>query len=97
MIVRYKGSTSEEKPLPGGGAQGTLLGLLLFLVLINDCGFKNQPLNIGKTITEHKRKFLSPSLHVKFIDDLTLLEAFNLEQVQVVAAGGGFQRKLNAI
>ena len=56
MIVRYKGSTSEEKPLPGGGAQGTLLGLLLFLVLINDCGFKNQPLNIGKTITEHKKK-----------------------------------------
>ena len=31
MFVRYKGETSNCKPLPGGGPQGTLLGLLLFL------------------------------------------------------------------
>ena len=72
MLVRYKGTTSEEKALPGGGAQGTLLGLLLFLVLINDCGFENQPQKIGRTITQRKGKFMSPSLHVKFVDDLTL-------------------------
>ena len=34
MIVRYKGKQSSVKNLPGGGPQGTLLGLLLFLVLI---------------------------------------------------------------
>ena len=42
MIVRYKGEVTDTKPLPGGGPQGTLLGLLLFLILINDCGFENQ-------------------------------------------------------
>jgi hypothetical protein len=31
MVVRYKGETTEQKPLPGGGPQGTLLGLLLFV------------------------------------------------------------------
>ena len=35
MVVRYKGQTSSMKNLPGGGPQGALLGLFLFLVLIN--------------------------------------------------------------
>ena len=38
MVVRYKGDTSDVRPLPGGGPQGTLLGLLLFLILIHLCG-----------------------------------------------------------
>ena len=42
MIVRYKGKQSGMKSLPGGGPQGTLLGLLLFIVLINDVGFEGQ-------------------------------------------------------
>ena len=42
MVVRYKGEVSEPRELPGGGPQGTLLGLLLFLVLINDLGFGDQ-------------------------------------------------------
>ena len=33
MIVEYKGKMSGCKMLPGGGPQGTILGLLLFLVL----------------------------------------------------------------
>jgi hypothetical protein len=40
MVVRYKGEKSSVKSLPGGGPQGTLLGLFLFLVLINDTGFQ---------------------------------------------------------
>ena len=46
MVVRYKGVTTESKPLPGGGPQGTLLGLLLFLILINQCGFEDKNMNI---------------------------------------------------
>ena len=42
MVVIYKGSQSSVKQLPGGGPQGTLLALLLFLVLVNDVGFVNQ-------------------------------------------------------
>ena len=48
MLVRYKGKRSSVKSLPGGGPQGTLLGLFLFLVLINDTGFKGQLNNVGE-------------------------------------------------
>ena len=50
-MVRYKGKTSSVKSLPGGGPQGTLLGLLLFIVLINDIGFENQGVKVGGLIT----------------------------------------------
>lgn len=83
MVLNYKGSTSAEKPLPGGGAQGTLLGLILFLVLINDCGFDNQSVEIGKTITQPKGKFSASNLHAKFIDDLTILEALKLDDALI--------------
>ena len=45
MKVKYKGKMSESYPLPGGGPQGALLGLFLFLVLINDLGFEGQENN----------------------------------------------------
>ena len=39
MAVRYKGAISSVRNLPRGGPEGTLVGLLLFLFLINDMGF----------------------------------------------------------
>ena len=51
MVVRYKGAKSSEKYLPWGGPHGTLLGFLLFLVLINDAGFDNQINNAGEIIS----------------------------------------------
>ena len=83
MVLNYKGSSSSEKPLPGGGAQGTLLGLLLFLVLINDCGFQSQSPEIGKIIIQPRRKFTASTLHAKFIDDLTILEALKLDDALI--------------
>ena len=83
MLVRYKGETTGSKPLPGGGPQGTLLGLLLFLIMINDCGFENTEERIGDTITGRKKKFNSTTLHTKYVDDLTILEALNLKEVLV--------------
>ena len=56
MVVRYKGATSDEKPLPGGGPQGTLLGLLFFLILINSCWLKDYN-DIGPDVTKPKGKF----------------------------------------
>ena len=85
MLLRYRGATTDSKPLPGGGPQGTLLGLLLFLVLINDCGFDNEKEEekVGETITQKKKKFNSPVLHTKFVDDLTVLEAINMKDALV--------------
>ena len=54
MYVRYKGKHSSTKSLPGGGPQGTLLGLLLFIVLINDVGFPGQVNNTGELITSKR-------------------------------------------
>ena len=68
MLVRYKGETSSIKALPGGGPQGTLLGLLLFLVLINDVGFEASRSNL-KSLNE---------LHLKYVDDFTLAESIDL-------------------
>jgi hypothetical protein len=42
MVVKYKEEYSNMKQLPGGGPQGALLGLFLFLILINGVGFNDQ-------------------------------------------------------
>ena len=80
MVVRYKGVQTNAKQLPGGGPQGTLLGLLLFLILINSCGFEDQDTSVGETITKQKQKFRPTTLHTKYVDDLTIAESINLKQ-----------------
>ena len=39
LIVRFKGVCSSRKSLPGGGPQGTRLGVFLFLILTNATGY----------------------------------------------------------
>ena len=80
MIVRFNGKQSSSKYLPGGGPQGTLLGLLLFLVLINDLGFENQKNNAGELITRSKNLKAANVLHLKYVDDLTYAESINLKE-----------------
>ena len=79
MVVRYKGEMSHPKLLPGGGPQGTLLGLLLFLVLINDVGFDDQVNNMGEVITCKKRIKDYNQIHLKYVDDLTVAEAVSMK------------------
>ena len=79
MVVRYKGETSGVKPLPGGGPQGALLGLFLFIVLINDVGFNDQRNESGEIITCKRRIKEFNKLHLKYVDDLTLAESINMK------------------
>ena len=67
--------------MPGGGPQGTILGMFLFLVLINDAGFKNESESLGVKITQafNKRTELN-TRHWKYVDDLTVAEAINLKR-----------------
>ena len=83
MVVRYKGAKSSKKYLPGGGPQGTLLGLLLFLVLINDAGFDNQSNNAGEIITSKKNFKAANQIHLKYVDDMTIAEAIKLKDILV--------------
>ena len=79
MRVRYKGKTSSMKKLPGGGPQGALLGLLLFLVLVNDVGFESQSDETGEIISSKRRVKELNELHLKFVDDLTLAESIDMK------------------
>ena len=84
LIVRYKGRTSDRKSLPGGGHQGTRLGLFLFLILINAAGYEQLTENMGQHITQKKNKRAKiPNIHLKFVDDMTLAEALNLRDCLV--------------
>ena len=78
MRVKYKGKLSDFYPLPGGGPQGALLGLFLFLVLINDAGFKGQENNAGDIITSKRRVKEINELHLKYVDDLSLAERIDM-------------------
>ena len=81
LLLRYQGYTAKSRKLPGGGPQGTVLGMFLFIVLINMIGFKDQEKQIGKIITKplNKRKPMK-NIHLKFVDDMTVAESLNLKK-----------------
>ena len=87
MQVRYKGKTSEKKAMPGGGPQGTLLALILFIVMINDIGFDDQMNNAGELITSKRNLKTANEIHLKFVDDLTLAETIHLPEKLVKVSG----------
>ena len=84
LVVRYKGYKSDRRSLPGGTPQGTKLGLFLFLILINYAGIENLENNIGSIITKplSKRNPMKNN-HMKYVDDLSFMEALNLEKCLV--------------
>ena len=72
LVVAHMGEESGKKQMPGGGPQGTVLGMLLFIVLINNAGFPEEDRTFGARITKasHVRSAVT-SLHLKYVDDLT--------------------------
>ena len=80
MIVHFRGCQSTTKHLSGGGPQGTLIALLLFLVLVNDLGFEGQTNNAGNLATCKNKIKLANEIHLKFIDDLTIAESVDMSK-----------------
>ena len=80
LVVIFQGATSKSKEMPGGGPQGTVLGMFLFLILINKAGFTNQSKKLGEKLTTaaSKREEIS-TMHAKYVDDMTAAQAVNLK------------------
>ena len=67
--------------MPGGGPQGTRLGLFLFLILINAAGHQHLEKHLGSKITVglNKRTPMRHT-HMKYVDDLSLAQSLNLRE-----------------
>ena len=66
--------------MPGGRPAGTLLGLFLFLGLINKAGYPHKIKNVTKYLTAPlKSRVPMDPIHLKYMDDMTLLEAIHLK------------------
>ena len=85
MQVRFRGNTSAPRSLPGSSPQGTLLGLLLFIITSNETcmTFKPLPTNTIKRerddlVIEDEQKNLC---RAKFVDDVTTAEAIQINKL----------------
>ena len=95
LCIRYHGAVSGDRKMPGGGPQGTLLIVLLFILQVNLAGAPCPPpstLPSGVAGPEPDPLLISTpkpcQLHdsienKKFVDDLTLLEHVKLKENMV--------------
>ena len=93
LCIRYHGAVSGDRAMPGGGPQGTLLIVLLFILQVNLAGAPCAPpptLPAGVagpepnpvTITQPEACHDTLSTeNKKFVDDLTMLEHVNLSKL----------------
>ena len=91
--MKYKGKYSRLFSLPGGGQQGSLLGLFLFLDLINYAGFQGQVNNAAELITKKKSVRYLNVIHIKYVDDLAIAEAINMNtQLEAAPLCAGLEK-----
>ena len=87
MILRYKGVSSTRHLMPGGSPQGTLLGVLLYLVYVSDIGMDliEIPVTSGDAVDIPSVPHPPPAavtdqeVRLKFVDDLSLAECVRLD------------------
>ena len=80
LIVTFNGAKSASKEMPGGGPQGTVLGMFLFLILINKAGFEEQNLKLGEKLTTAAgRRDEISKMHAKYVDDMTAAQTVQMK------------------
>merc|ERR1711867_388783 len=57
MILRFRGCSSQPKDMPGGMPQGTLLGVILYILYINPVGY---PAEATIKISEDLHNYWNP-------------------------------------
>ena len=99
MIVRFRGCQSEEKLIPGSAPQGTLLGVILYILYINPISFPGEvTLEIHDVLTSYWEHYSIPSYEntqhsssqlpetmyaAKFMDDVTCQEVIDIDTALV--------------
>ena len=92
MILRFRNCSSDPKDLPGGCPQGTLIGVILYIIYINPIGFpgevtlqvndmvKNYWTHLGTIpdICPNNPVLPSTMNSAKYMDDATIQEAVDL-------------------
>ena len=92
MILRFRNCCSNSKCLPGGCPQGTLIGVILYILYINPIGYPGEiTIQVSETIHKYWEQMpLIPDLlltnktlpstvnSVKYMDDATVQEAVDL-------------------
>ena len=75
----------RRRTSPWGGPAGTILGLFLFLVLINKAGYKSSEVNtkIAEHMNKPKRKPIEKTQE-KYVDDMTQCVSINLKHAAVL-------------
>ena len=88
LIIRWQGKQSKKLPLNSGAGQGTILGLLLFCITFNGAGPEQNKQEIGRTITETRRKRKPMNKgKKKWVDDLTITVPIRLQEELVQDTG----------
>ena len=72
LIVRHNGHNSKVYDLPGGGPQGTNLGILNFLVYINSCGVPFEKM-MECIQHEHKEQYFGHPVEENQVDPIETL------------------------
>ena len=86
MTVRYRGASSSVHSLPGGCAQGNVIGMQLPLLQLSDLCMdpvKYVATQAGDTLTvpAPAPAMIDTELRLKWIDDVSYAEAIRLEKV----------------
>ena len=91
LCIRYHGAVSSDRSMPGGGPQGTLLIVLLFILQVNHAGdpcpvpatlpdgFAGPEPDPNTVTTLQACHSVGKTENKKFVDDLTLLEVVKLK------------------
>ena len=84
MILKYNGAESLPQSLPGGSVQGSLVGIILFIIELSDAGMP-VPLQPNMddviSVSSPAPSITENEIRLKYVDDQTQGEVLKLQEV----------------